>query len=199
MARRCRPIRSARAAARRADHRSARGATSRLSKTSATWAKTRSARPTIARAGFMVPLARGRKLLRVRAPVARHYVRDPLTRQIQFGDGLRGDGPAAGRNTVIAKESQRRRRHQGNVNANTLTSLTRAVPYIEKASITSCRRSAAPMPRPWTRPKSAPPADKEPRPRRHRRGTSRPWPCARPPASPAPRPCRRGAAATSSS
>lgn len=66
-------------------------------------------------------------------PKSRHYVRDPLTRQIQFGDGIRGMVPPQSRNTVIAKEYRVGGGTKGNVNAHTLTSLTRAVPYIEKA------------------------------------------------------------------
>lgn len=65
-------------------------------------------------------------------PKSRHYVRDPLTRMIHFGDGLRGMVPPEGRNAVIAREYKVGGGTKGNVNAYTLTSLTRAVPYIER-------------------------------------------------------------------
>jgi hypothetical protein len=65
-------------------------------------------------------------------PKSRHYVRDPLTRQILFGDGVRGMIPPQGRNSIIAREYRVGGGTRGNVNAQTLTSLTRAVPYIEK-------------------------------------------------------------------
>ena len=65
-------------------------------------------------------------------PKSRHYVRDPLTRQISFGDGLRGMIPPQARNSIIAREYRVGGGSRGNVNAYTLTSLTRAVPYIEK-------------------------------------------------------------------
>lgn len=65
-------------------------------------------------------------------PKSRHYVRDPLTRQISFGDGVRGMIPPQMRNSIIAREYRVGGGARGNVNAYTLTSLTRAVPYIEK-------------------------------------------------------------------
>ena len=65
-------------------------------------------------------------------PKSRHYVRDPLTRQISFGDGVRGMIPPQVRNSIIAREYRVGGGSRGNVNAQTLTSLTRAVPYIEK-------------------------------------------------------------------
>lgn len=65
-------------------------------------------------------------------PKSRHYVRDPLTRQISFGDGVRGMVPPESRNTVIAREYQVGGGTRGNVNQYTLTSLTRALPYIDK-------------------------------------------------------------------
>ncbi|HNK45757.1 MAG TPA: putative baseplate assembly protein [Pseudomonadota bacterium] len=65
-------------------------------------------------------------------PKSRHYIIDPLTRQVRFGDGIRGMVPPVSRNTVIAAEYRVGGGSKGNVNAFTLTSLTRAVPYIEK-------------------------------------------------------------------
>ena len=65
-------------------------------------------------------------------PKSRHYIIDPLTRQVRFGDGIRGMVPPVSRNTVIANEYRVGGGSKGNVNAFTLTSLTRAVPYIEK-------------------------------------------------------------------
>jgi predicted phage baseplate assembly protein len=65
-------------------------------------------------------------------PRARHYVRNPLSGRIQFGDGTRGMMPPAGRNNVIARRYQVGGGVRGNVNAMTLTQLTRAIAYIDK-------------------------------------------------------------------
>lgn len=65
-------------------------------------------------------------------PRARHYLRNPLTGKITFGDGTRGMMPPAGRNNVVARRYQVGGGVRGNVNANTLTQLTRAIAYIDK-------------------------------------------------------------------
>ena len=65
-------------------------------------------------------------------PRARHYVRNPLTGKIQFGDGMRGMLPQAGRNNILARRYQVGGGVRGNVNASSLTQLTRAIAYIDK-------------------------------------------------------------------
>ncbi len=65
-------------------------------------------------------------------PYSRHYLRNPQTRQVFFGDGIKGMVPPQGRNSVIAREYKIGGGTKGNVNVNTLTQLTSAVAYIEK-------------------------------------------------------------------
>lgn len=65
-------------------------------------------------------------------PRGRHYTRNPLTGKIQFGDGIRGIIPPAGRNNIVARKYQIGGGTRGNVNANTITQLTRAIAYIDK-------------------------------------------------------------------
>jgi hypothetical protein len=70
-------------------------------------------------------------------PKSRHYVRDPLTRTIHFGDGIKGMVPPAarqtqyGRDTIFAREYKVGGGVRGNVNVRTLTNITRAVAYIQ--------------------------------------------------------------------
>jgi predicted phage baseplate assembly protein len=65
-------------------------------------------------------------------PRSRHYVRNPITGKIQFGDGVKGMMPPAGRNNIVARKYQIGGGVRGNVNAMTLTQLTRAIAYIDK-------------------------------------------------------------------
>ena len=65
-------------------------------------------------------------------PRSRHYVRNPITGKIQFGDGIKGMMPPAGRNNIVARRYQIGGGVRGNVNAMTLTQLTRAIAYIDK-------------------------------------------------------------------
>lgn len=64
-------------------------------------------------------------------PRSRHYKRDHITGKISFGDGARGMLPPEGRNNVIARRYQVGGGVQGNVNAGTLTALTKSIAYIE--------------------------------------------------------------------
>src|SRR5581483_11122508 len=65
-------------------------------------------------------------------PRSRHYLRNPLTGRIHFGDGTRGMMPPAGRNNIVCRKYQVGGGVRGNVNAMTLTQLTRAIAYIDK-------------------------------------------------------------------
>lgn len=64
-------------------------------------------------------------------PRSRHYTIDYLTGHIQFGDGRRGMVPPEGRNSIIAKSYRLGGGNAGNVNTGTLTSLGRALAYVE--------------------------------------------------------------------
>jgi uncharacterized phage protein gp47/JayE len=65
-------------------------------------------------------------------PRSRHYLKNPITGKIHFGDGTRGMMPPAGRNNVVARRYQVGGGVRGNVNSFTITQLTRAIAYIEK-------------------------------------------------------------------
>ena len=65
-------------------------------------------------------------------PRSRHYLRIPTGGQIQFGDGKRGMLPPEARNNIVARRYQIGGGTRGNVNAGTLTALTRAIAYIDK-------------------------------------------------------------------
>ena len=67
----------------------------------------------------------------VRASFEQH-LRNPLTGKLTFGDGIRGIMPAAGRNNIVARRYQVGGGVKGNVNAMTLTQLTRAIAYVDK-------------------------------------------------------------------
>jgi hypothetical protein len=67
-------------------------------------------------------------------PRSRHYAIDYLSGIIQFGDGRRGMVPPDGRNSIIAKSYKIGGGSSGNVNVNTLTSLGRALAYVEAVS-----------------------------------------------------------------
>jgi predicted phage baseplate assembly protein len=64
-------------------------------------------------------------------PRSRHYALDYVTGVISFGDGRRGFVPPEGRNNILASAYRIGGGALGNVNANTLTSLGRALAYIE--------------------------------------------------------------------
>ena len=64
-------------------------------------------------------------------PRSRHYMLDYVTGVISFGDGRRGMVPPDGKNSILAKSYFVGGGSLGNVNANTLTSLGRALAYIE--------------------------------------------------------------------
>ena len=63
-----------------------------------------------------------------------HYLRNPTMGQIVFGDGTRGMMPPEGRNSIVARRYQIGGGTRGNVNAGTLTALTRSIAYIDKVS-----------------------------------------------------------------
>ena len=64
-------------------------------------------------------------------PRSRHYTLDYVTGQISFGDGRRGIVPPEGKNSIVARTYRIGGGSLGNVNAGTLTSLGRALAYIE--------------------------------------------------------------------
>ncbi len=65
------------------------------------------------------------------SPRSRHYTLDYVTGVITFGDGRRGIVPPEMKNSVLAREYRIGGGALGNVNAYTLTSLGRALAYIE--------------------------------------------------------------------
>ncbi len=67
-------------------------------------------------------------------PRSRHYLRSPINGQIHFGDGSKGMMPPEGRNNVVARRYQVGGGTRGNVNANSLTVLTRSIAYLEKVT-----------------------------------------------------------------
>ena len=62
---------------------------------------------------------------------SRHYTLDYITGIVQFGDGRRGLVPPEAKNSIVASSYRVGGGALGNVNANTLTSLGRALAYIE--------------------------------------------------------------------
>ncbi|HVK73649.1 MAG TPA: putative baseplate assembly protein [Kofleriaceae bacterium] len=67
-------------------------------------------------------------------PESRHYTLDYLTGQIGFGDGRRGKVPPEGRNNLVVRSYQVGGGSAGNVNAGTVTSLVRALSYIDSVT-----------------------------------------------------------------
>lgn len=67
-------------------------------------------------------------------PRSRHYTLDYVTGIISFGDGRRGIVPPEGRNSIVATSYRIGGGSLGNVNAHTLTSLGRALAYIESVT-----------------------------------------------------------------
>jgi predicted phage baseplate assembly protein len=64
-------------------------------------------------------------------PRSRHYTLDYISGIVQFGDGRRGIVPPEGKNSIVASSYRIGGGSLGNVNPNTLTSLGRALAYIE--------------------------------------------------------------------
>jgi predicted phage baseplate assembly protein len=64
-------------------------------------------------------------------PRGRHYMLDYISGVISFGDGRRGIVPIEGKNNIVAVSYRIGGGALGNVNANTLTSLGRALAYVE--------------------------------------------------------------------
>jgi len=64
-------------------------------------------------------------------PRSRHYTLDYVTGTITFGDGRRGMVPPEGKNSILATQYRIGGGALGNVNVGTLTSLGRALAYIE--------------------------------------------------------------------
>lgn len=67
-------------------------------------------------------------------PRSRHYTLDYVSGQVSFGDGRRGIVPPEARNSIVAASYRIGGGAMGNVNANTLTSLGRALAYIESVT-----------------------------------------------------------------
>lgn len=67
-------------------------------------------------------------------PRSRHYTLDYVSGIIQFGDGRRGMVPPEAKNSIVATSYRIGGGALGNVNANTLTSLGRALAYIESVT-----------------------------------------------------------------
>jgi predicted phage baseplate assembly protein len=67
-------------------------------------------------------------------PRSRHYTLEYVSGQISFGDGRRGMVPAEGKNNIVSNNYRIGGSALGNVNANTLTSLGRALAYIESVT-----------------------------------------------------------------
>ncbi|HEU4614821.1 MAG TPA: putative baseplate assembly protein, partial [Kofleriaceae bacterium] len=67
-------------------------------------------------------------------PRSRHYTLDYVTGVVQFGDGRRGMVPPEGKNSIVASSYRIGGGSIGNVNPNTLTSLGRALAYIESVT-----------------------------------------------------------------
>ncbi|HEX2574616.1 MAG TPA: putative baseplate assembly protein [Polyangia bacterium] len=67
-------------------------------------------------------------------PRSRHYLRNPTEGKILFGDGSRGMMPPEGRNNMVARRYQIGGGTRGNVNAHTLTALTRSIAYVESVT-----------------------------------------------------------------
>ncbi|HTJ46934.1 MAG TPA: putative baseplate assembly protein [Kofleriaceae bacterium] len=64
-------------------------------------------------------------------PKSRHYMLDYVTGTLSFGDGRKGMVPPEGKNNVVCNRYFIGGGAGGNVNANTITSLTRALSYID--------------------------------------------------------------------
>ncbi|MCG8423948.1 MAG: putative baseplate assembly protein [Proteobacteria bacterium] len=67
-------------------------------------------------------------------PRSRHYMLDYQSGKVTFGDGRKGLIPSEGQNNIVAASYLIGGGARGNVNANTLTSLTRALSYIDSVA-----------------------------------------------------------------
>lgn len=67
-------------------------------------------------------------------PRSRHYMIDYQTGTVTFGDGRKGMMPQEGKNNVFARSYQIGGGGSGNVNPDTLTSLNRALSYIDSVT-----------------------------------------------------------------
>lgn len=67
-------------------------------------------------------------------PRSRHYTVDYVTGEVRFGDGRKGMVPPDGRNSIVARSYRIGGGAVGNVNPGTLTSLTRALAYIDSVT-----------------------------------------------------------------
>ncbi len=67
-------------------------------------------------------------------PRSRHYTIDYQTGLVTFGDGRKGMMPPEGQNNIIAKSYCIGGGAAGNVNANTITTLTQALAYIDSVT-----------------------------------------------------------------
>jgi len=67
-------------------------------------------------------------------PRSRHYTVDYVTGEVRFGDGRKGMVPPEGRNSIVARSYRIGGGSVGNVNAGTLSSLTRALSYIDSVT-----------------------------------------------------------------
>ncbi len=63
---------------------------------------------------------------------ARHYVKDIVTNEVRFGDGIHGLVPPKGDRNILCKRYQIGGGEAGNVPAESLTVLLQAVPYVER-------------------------------------------------------------------
>ncbi|MCA9673938.1 MAG: putative baseplate assembly protein [Kofleriaceae bacterium] len=67
-------------------------------------------------------------------PRSRHYAVDYVTGEIKFGDGRKGMVPPEGKNNIVARSYRIGGGAAGNVNPGTLSSLTRALSYIDSVT-----------------------------------------------------------------
>jgi predicted phage baseplate assembly protein len=68
------------------------------------------------------------------SPRSRHYMLDYVSGVVTFGDGRRGMVPHEAKNNIVSKSYRLGGGALGNVNASTLTSLGRALAYIESVT-----------------------------------------------------------------
>jgi predicted phage baseplate assembly protein len=67
-------------------------------------------------------------------PRSRHYILDYKTGMVTFGDGRKGMMPPDSQNNIVARRYYIGGGAAGNVNANTITTLTQALAYIDSVS-----------------------------------------------------------------
>ncbi len=64
-------------------------------------------------------------------PADRHYIKDVVTSEIRFGDGIHGLVPAKGDRNILCKRYQVGGGEEGNVPPDSITVLLQGVPYVE--------------------------------------------------------------------